>query len=66
MTNPQHTPWNVPHRVLYFDVSPHLRSKNPLLKYAYEQASYDYTRDAQPADIVCAVHELLRFMKRAP
>lgn len=32
-TNPQHTPWKVRHRVLYFDVPEHNRSKNKILEY---------------------------------
>lgn len=32
MTNPQHTPWMVPSRVLYFEVTPELRSRNQLLQ----------------------------------
>ncbi|WP_266367604.1 glycosyltransferase family 9 protein [Tellurirhabdus rosea] len=32
MTNPQHTPWLVPNRVLYFDVPEPLRSRNMLLQ----------------------------------
>ena len=32
MTNPQHTPWQVPNRVLYFEVLPELRTKNRLLQ----------------------------------
>lgn len=34
MTNPQHTPWMTPHKVLYFDVPQHLRSRNEVVKYA--------------------------------
>ncbi|HET7061728.1 MAG TPA: glycosyltransferase family 9 protein [Nitrosospira sp.] len=32
MTNPQHTPWQVASRVLYFEVPPHLQSRNRLLQ----------------------------------
>ena len=32
MTNPQHTPWQVLNRVLYFEVLPELRTKNQLLQ----------------------------------
>lgn len=37
-TNPQHTPWQVPSRVLYFDVPPSLRSRNVLLQQFPESA----------------------------
>lgn len=32
-TNPQHTPWQTPHRVLYFDVPQALQSRNRLLHF---------------------------------
>lgn len=54
MTNPQHTPWQVPHRVLYFEVPSHLRSKNKFLE------SFPGTQEpkASPDAIVRAVREL--------
>jgi ADP-heptose:LPS heptosyltransferase len=33
MTNPQHTPWNVPHEVFPFPVPPDMQSKNEVLRY---------------------------------
>lgn len=36
-TNPQHTPWKTPHRVLYFEVPEVLRSKNEVLKFVQQQ-----------------------------
>lgn len=38
LTNPQHTPWQVPYRLLPFDVPPALRSRNAIITYAYEKA----------------------------
>ncbi len=38
LTNPQHTPWQVPYRLLPFDVPPSLRSRNAIITYAYEKA----------------------------
>ena len=38
LTNPQHTPWRVPYRLLPFDVPPALRSRNTIITYAYEKA----------------------------
>ena len=35
LTNPQHTPWSVPHHVLYFDVPETIRSQSPLLVYTF-------------------------------
>ncbi len=53
-TNPQHTPWRVPSRVLYFDVPPALRSRNVLLQQFPEPAE----PTASPDAIVQAVNEL--------
>ncbi len=36
-TNPQHTPWKTPNKVLYFDVPKALRSKNEVLKFVQKQ-----------------------------
>ncbi|MBI5667902.1 MAG: glycosyltransferase family 9 protein [Chloroflexi bacterium] len=58
-TNPQHTPWNVPNRVLYFDVPEAIRSKSPLLAYTYQKTVPQPVRDTTPKDIVAAVTELL-------
>lgn len=54
MTNPQHTPWMVPNRVLYFEVPAHLRSRNQLLQQFPEPAE----PRATPEGIVQAVEEL--------
>ncbi|GAB2523994.1 lipopolysaccharide heptosyltransferase II [Spirosoma aerophilum] len=54
-TNPQHTPWQVPNRVLYVDVPADLRSKNQLLQQFPEPTE---TRSS-PQDIVRAVQELM-------
>ena len=51
-TNPQHTPWMTPNRVLYFDVPPERRSKNVLLDYTYRATVSQPVRDAQPREIV--------------
>ncbi|GAB3773660.1 hypothetical protein GCM10028818_15500 [Spirosoma horti] len=54
-TNPQHTPWLVPNRVLYFDVPASLRSKNTLL----QQFPASPGTEASPEAIVQAVTELM-------
>lgn len=55
-TNPQHTPWQVSSRVLYFDVPAELRSRNVLLQQFPEPAE----PTASPDAIVAAVKELAK------
>jgi lipopolysaccharide heptosyltransferase II len=55
MTNPQHTPWMVPNRVLYFEVPISMRSRNKLLQYFPEPAE----PRATPERVVQAVNELM-------
>lgn len=54
LTNPQHTPWQVPHRLLYHDVP---------CRYCYRsvcpQGHHDCLRKVAPESIVTAAHELL-------
>ncbi|GAB4054326.1 glycosyltransferase family 9 protein [Spirosoma litoris] len=54
-TNPQHTPWQIPSRVLYFDVPVGLRSRNVLL----QQFPEAILSTASPEAIVQAVNELI-------
>jgi lipopolysaccharide heptosyltransferase II len=55
-TNPQHTPWKVLNRVLYFEVRPELRTKNRLLQSFPEVSA----PQASSGAIVAAVNELVR------
>lgn len=55
MTNPQHTPWMVPSRVLYFPVPEDLKSKNRFLQTFPGNAE----PQASPEGIVQAVDELI-------
>lgn len=54
LTNPQHTPWHVPHRVLFHDVP---------CKYCYKsvchQGHHDCLRRIEPGKVVEAVRALL-------
>ncbi|KAB7733221.1 glycosyl transferase [Rudanella paleaurantiibacter] len=59
-TNPQHTPWMVPNRVLYMEVPPHLRSSNVLLQQFPEPA----LPKATPNRLVQAIAELLTDRQR--
>jgi lipopolysaccharide heptosyltransferase II len=60
LTNPQHTPWGVPHRVLFHDVP---------CKYCYKsicpEGHHHCLRLVTPESIVGAVCELLTAKKRA-
>lgn len=59
-TNPQHTPWQVANRVLYFDVPEHLRSKNVLLVQTYARMAADCAHPVTPQAIVDTALDLLR------
>ncbi len=56
-TNPQHTPWKVLNRVLYFEVRAELRTKNRLLQSFPEVSG----PEASPQAITAAVNELVRY-----
>ena len=58
LTNPQHTPWQVPHRVLYFDVPEPMLSHNVTIRQVYKGIAQAHIRDATPEDIVEAVNSL--------
>ncbi|MRS59698.1 glycosyl transferase [Larkinella terrae] len=62
MTNPQHTPWMVPNRVLYFEVPKQLRSRNRLLQHFPEPAE----PRASAEGIVQAVYDLLGQQQTVP
>lgn len=59
LTNPQHTPWQVVHRVLPFDVPLAKRSRNVLVRFAGERFFPDPAGLPSPRDIVRAARELL-------
>jgi len=62
LTNPQHTPWKVPGKVLYFDVPPQLRSKNEVIRYVYNQYHNEELPPAKPEYVVQEAISLLRSM----
>jgi ADP-heptose:LPS heptosyltransferase len=64
LTNPQHTPWSRNSAVLYFDVPPALRSKNEIIRYAYEQFSLDNFPLATTGNILAKVKMLLPERKK--
>lgn len=59
LTNPQHTPWQVPHRVLPFDVPPELESRNVLVRLGARRAFRVPAGMPSPDVVVEAVIDLL-------
>jgi ADP-heptose:LPS heptosyltransferase len=58
-TNPQHTPWKVPCKVLQFPVAENARSKNEVIQYVSRKLYNEEASMPQPDDIILAVKELL-------
>ena len=58
-TNPQHTPWKVPCKVLQFPVAEELRSRNEVIKFVNEKLYQAPVEMPAPDDIVSAVKTLL-------
>jgi lipopolysaccharide heptosyltransferase II len=59
LTNPQHAPWNVRHRILPFDIPKEIQSKNTIISFANEKAFTKSPPTVGPDDIVNAVKELI-------
>ncbi len=55
-TNPEHTPWKVKNKVLYFDVPPILKSKNTVLSYSVPSV---VSPMPTPEQVVDAIQELI-------
>jgi lipopolysaccharide heptosyltransferase II len=60
MTNPQHAPWKVKHKIFPFDVSENMRSKNVVIDYAYHKSFLKKPSEIFPEEIVKAVTELVK------
>lgn len=58
-TNPQHTPWQVPCKVLQFPVKEELRSRNEVIRYVNQKLYNEPIPMPAPDDIINAVQELL-------
>lgn len=58
-TNPQHTPWMVPYRVLEFEVEEDNRSKNEVIQFLYKEVYNKPTPMPDADDIYNAVNSLL-------
>lgn len=61
-TNPQHTPWEVQHRLLPFDVPEQRRSHNIIIRYAHEKA-FKPAGMPGPEQILDAVRSLLKLTR---
>jgi len=59
-TNPQHTPWMVPNKVLEFAVEEQDRSKNEVIRFMYKKFYSSPANMPGPVDIFNAVTELLQ------
>jgi ADP-heptose:LPS heptosyltransferase len=58
-TNPQHTPWQVPAKVFYFNVEETIRSKNEVVSYVHDQLYRDVIEMPSSAEIAAAAKGLL-------
>ena len=54
LTNPQHTPWKVSGKVLYFSVAEPVRSKNEVVSYVHDKLYSTFIDPPLPAEIVAA------------
>ncbi len=60
LTNPQHLPWKVCGRALFFDVPPDMQSKNEIIRYVNEYLIEAPASMASPDVIVSAAAEVLQ------
>ncbi|MDJ1499982.1 glycosyltransferase family 9 protein [Xanthocytophaga agilis] len=58
-TNPQHTPWKVPHRVLPFEVPEDLRSKNEVLQYVHQLIYDNVVPMPEPEEVIKHIRSLI-------
>jgi ADP-heptose:LPS heptosyltransferase len=58
-TNPQHTPWMVPNKVLEFEVDEANRSKNEVIQFLYKDVYKKPAPIPEANEIVDAVNQLL-------
>jgi lipopolysaccharide heptosyltransferase II len=59
LTNPQHAPWNVNHRVLPFDIPDKMKSNNTIISFANQKTFTSSPDMVSPCQIVQAVKELI-------
>ncbi len=59
LTNPQHTPWQTPGKVLYFSVIEELKSKNEIVLYVSEKLMKPNVPIPTPDEVIEAMDSLL-------
>lgn len=59
LTNPQHTPWKVAHKVLPFRIPESLQSKNMIIRLANDKCFLNEPEMVSPAQIIAAAKALL-------
>lgn len=62
-TNPQHTPWQAPSRVLYFPVDEQFQSRNEVIRYAMKYFDGKLLAFPPPDRVVAAALELISARK---
>ncbi|MCE7064924.1 glycosyltransferase family 9 protein [Dyadobacter sp. CY326] len=63
-TNPQHTPWNSPHRIIEYSVPKSLRSKNAIIRHVTEKLYAEEIAFPAPAEVLMALDSLLEEARR--
>ena len=59
LTNPQHTPWKVPAKVLPFSVAASLKSRNEIINFVDQQLYSEHIPHPTPADVINALTALI-------
>jgi lipopolysaccharide heptosyltransferase II len=58
LTNPQHAPWNVAHKILPFEIPANMQSRNIIINYANEKSFRKTVPPVSAENIVAAVKQL--------
>ena len=61
LTNPQHTPWQTPNKVLYFLVKESLKSKNEIVRYVSEKVMKQNVPYPTADEVIEAIGSLLNY-----
>jgi ADP-heptose:LPS heptosyltransferase len=59
LTNPQHLPWKVKGKALYYDIPESLRSKNEVIRFVHDHLFYKIKKQLTANDILEEVKEIL-------